>query len=43
MVEPTKSEDIGMKQGRVIGQLTPEEQLDIIADGLPSMSPMSPR
>lgn len=35
MAEATKSDDIGMKRGRVIGQLTPAEQLDIVAEGLP--------
>ena len=35
MAEPKKSEDIGMKRGRTLGQLTPSRQLDIIAEGLP--------
>lgn len=35
MAEALKSEDIGMKRGRVIAQLTPAQQLDIIAEGLP--------
>ncbi|WP_159832379.1 hypothetical protein, partial [Novosphingobium sp. TCA1] len=35
MAEAQKSEDIGMKRGRAIAQLTPTRQLDIIAQGLP--------
>jgi hypothetical protein len=35
MAEPLKSEDIGLKRGRVLAQLTPARQLDIIAEGLP--------
>lgn len=35
MAEATKADDIGMKRGRAIGQLTPDRQLYIIAEGLP--------
>ena len=35
MAEAMKSEDIGMKRGRVLAQLTPARQLDLIAEGLP--------
>ncbi|KQZ47450.1 hypothetical protein [Ensifer sp. Root558] len=35
MVEVKKSEDIGMKRGRLLGQLSPARQLDVIAEGLP--------
>lgn len=35
MAEALKSEDIGMKRGRVLAQLTPARQLDIVAEGLP--------
>lgn len=35
MAAPQKSEDIGMKRGRILAQLTPPRQLDIIAEGLP--------
>ena len=35
MAEAQKSEDIGMKRGRVLAQLTPAQQLDLIAEGLP--------
>lgn len=35
MAEALKSEDIGMKRGRMLAQLTPARQLDIIAEGLP--------
>jgi hypothetical protein len=35
MAEAKKSEDIGMKRGRALAQLTPAQQLDIIAEGLP--------
>jgi|TARA_R100000365_G_C2740034_1_gene68770 hypothetical protein len=30
-----KSDDIGMKRGRVLAQLPPAQQLDVIAEGLP--------
>lgn len=35
MAEAKKSDDIGMKRGRVIAQLSPARQLDVIAEGLP--------
>jgi len=35
MSEAQKSSDIGMKRGRVIASMTPDKQLDLIAEGLP--------
>jgi len=35
MAEALKSQDIGMKRGRVLAQLSHARQLDIIAEGLP--------
>lgn len=35
MVEIKKSEDIGMKRGKILSQLPPDRQIDIIAEGLP--------
>ena len=35
MVEARKSEEIGMKRGRVLVNLPPSKQLDLIAEGLP--------
>lgn len=35
MAPATKSKDIGMKRGKLMGQLTPSQQLDLIAEGLP--------
>ena len=35
MVEAKKSDDIGMKRGRVLPNLPQPKQLDVIAEGLP--------
>ncbi len=35
MVEAKKSDDIGMKRGRILSNLPQPKQLDVIAEGLP--------
>ena len=35
MAEATRSGDIGMRRGRMLSNLSPDKQLDLIAEGLP--------